>query len=309
MTTSEAQAREALAEATSSSALRAYLALLLGVTCIGFSAIFTRWAEAPGVVVAAWRVGVATAALALPFARQPAPRRQLSRSMLGWAILGGALFALDVGVWSASLDYTTAANATFMANTAPLWVGLLTLFLLHKPLPRLFWPSIALALSGAAVMIFSNVESVAVRQGDLMALLASFFWAGYQLVTARARSQMSNLSYLWLMVFTSTALLVPFSLLRGYALVGYSPQTTLAMLGAGLVSQVGGYLGINYALGHLTAARVSVTILLQPVITAVAAFILLGEPFGGWRLVGGALILAGVYLVTVPSRGNGQRRE
>ena len=90
--------------------------------------------------------------------------------MLTGAVLGGLFFGMDVGIWNASLDYTPAANATFMTNTAPLWVGLFSLFVLKEKLPRLFWPGMVLALGGAALMVFSNGGNVAVRQGDLKAV-------------------------------------------------------------------------------------------------------------------------------------------
>ncbi len=282
--------------------LRATVALLLGVGCIGFSGVFARSADAPGIVTAVWRVGIAALVLAIPFMRQRPEKRHLSRRLLGGAILGGVFFAADLGLWNASTDYTTAANATFMANMAPLWVGLATLYVLRERLPRFYWPSIALALGGAGVMIFGGGTDLAVRQGDLMALVSSLSWAGYQMVTARARTGtgVSNLSYLWLMCLTSFLILLPVPPLSGYALAGYDTRTTLLLIGAGLVSQVGGYLGINYALGHLSAARVTVILLLQPVLTAIFAYILLGEDFGGVRLIGGALILVGVYLVNRP---------
>lgn len=282
--------------------LRAYLALALGVGCIGFSGVFARSADAPGIVMAVWRVGIAVTVLFIPFLRQRPEKRTLSRRLLGGAVLGGTFFAADLGLWNASTDFTNAANATFMANMAPLWVGLATLFVLRERLPRLYWPSTALALAGAGVMIFGGGADLAVRQGDLMALVSSFSWAGYQMVTARARTGtgVSNLSYLWLMCLTSLLILLPVPPLSGYALAGYEPRTTLLLIGAGLVSQVGGYLGINHALGHLPAARVTVILLLQPVLTAIFAYLLLGEAFGGVRLIGGVLILVGVYLVTRP---------
>ena len=278
---------------------RAYVSLLLGVLCIGFSGIFARSADAPGIVMAVWRVGTATAVLAIPFLRQPAPQRRVRRSLLAGAMLGGLLFSGDLGLWNASLDHTTAANATFLGNASPIWVGLLTLFVLREGLPRRFWPGVSVAVGGAAFLIFGGGD-VRARQGDLMALTASVFWASYQVVTGRVRPHLSNLSYIWVMSATSFLILLPVPSLSGYALVGYSADATLKLLGAGLVSQVGGYLGINYALGHLPAARVSVALLLQPVLTAILAYLLLGESFGGWRLLGGGLILAGVYLVTRP---------
>ena len=202
-----------------------------------------------------------------------------------------------MALFHVALDYTTAANATFLGNIAPLWVGLITLVVLRRALPRLFWPGVAVALTGAALIVFGNGGLTGVSPGDLIVLFSSVIWAAYQVITGEARARMSTLTWVWLIVAVACVELVMVSLLLGEALAGYNLKTTLAMLGAGLVSQVGGFLGFNYALGHIPALQVSVANMLQPVITAVAAFILLGEPFGGWRLVGGALILAGVYLV------------
>lgn len=278
--------------------LRATVVLLFGVLCIGFSGIFTRAADAPGVVVAAWRLGLAGAVLTIPFARQaPDQRRHLKPRLLGWAGLGGALFAVDIGLWNAALDYTTAANTTFLGNIAPVWVGLFTLIVLRQRLPRFYWLSVALALGGAGLMIFGGELGLGVRQGDLMAVGASLFWAAYQVVTARVRPRMDNLVYVLVMNLTSFAILLPVSLLSGFSMTGYDQRTGLIILAATLISQLGGFLAVNYAMGYLPAVRTTLILLLQPVVAAVAGVIFLAEPFGGWRLVGGALILAGVYLV------------
>ena len=79
----------------------------------------------------------------------------------------------------------------------------------------------------------------------------------------------------------------------------------MALVGLGPVSQLGGWLGINYALGHLHAAPVSVWLLGQVVVTALAAMPLLGEYLNVNQLVGGVLILLGMIFVT---RGTDGRR-
>ncbi len=286
-----------IASATRQTNLRTYAILILAIVAFGFSAIFARIADAPGMVVATWRVSIAAAVLAIPFARQTAAQRRLDRHTRRWALIGGTIFAASVALFHVALDYTTAANATFLGNIAPLWVGLITLVVLRRALPRLFWPGVAVALTGAALIVFGNGGLTGISPGDLIVLFSSMIWAAYQVITGEAREQMSTLTWVWLVVAVACVWLVPLSLLLGEALGGYNLKTTLAMLGAGLVSQVGGFLGFNYALGHIPAPQVSVANMLQPVITAVAAFILLGEPFGGLRLVGGGLILAGIYLV------------
>ena len=83
----------------------------------------------------------------------------------------------------------------------------------------------------------------------------------------------------------------------GKPLTGYSPQTYLAFLGAGLISQTIGYFSVAYALGHLPAAVVSPTMIAQPVLTALLAIPLVGEALLPAQVMGGVMVLAGIYLV------------
>lgn len=278
---------------------RAYFILGASFTAFGFTAIFARAADAPGLVIAAWRTAIATILLGILFLRQPAEQRRVDRVTLQRGLIGGTIFASALGSFHYALDYTTAANASFLDNVAPLWVGLITLFVLRKPLPRLFWPAVGLALAGAALIVFSAGGLSNPNTGDLIVLAQSLVWGLYLVLTGEWRARVNTLTWVVMVMAVSTFWLTGFSLLQGYVLSGYSTPTTLAMIAAGVISQTGGFLGFNYALGYIPAPRVSIAAMLQPVITAVAAAILLGEAFGGWRLVGGALILSGVYLVTV----------
>jgi len=88
----------------------------------------------------------------------------------------------------------------------------------------------------------------------------------------------------------------------GTTLSGFPPRAWLALAGLGLVSQLCGWLAINYALGHLRAAPVSVCLLAQAVVTAVVAMPVLGEFLRTNQLAGGALVLGGIYLVTAGER-------
>ena len=88
-------------------------------------------------------------------------------------------------------------------------------------------------------------------------------------------------------------------------LSGFSTRTWLALLGLGLISQLGAYLGLAYALGHLPATVTSVGLLAQVPLTALLAVPLLGEPLTAPYLAGGALVLTGIYVVNrAPSVGS-----
>ncbi|MBF6613238.1 MAG: DMT family transporter [Chloroflexi bacterium] len=294
-----------------SARLRAYAALGLGAVCIGFSAIFTKWAIVPGPVSAFYRVAIASVALALPLAlhvaRQQAKgpallpgdaKRKMSSVGLALTALAGLFFALDLGFWNTSLAYTSAADSTLLGNISTLWVALGALLLFHEQLKRRFWSGMLLALVGAAVVVGRDAfEGATLGLGDLLAVGSSLFYASYMLCTQRARRYVSTLPFMWVSSAVATLFLLAYLLVVGDPLSGFSAQTYLALLSLGLVSHVLGWLSINYALGHLPASITAVTLLLQPVITALVAVPLLSENLSFYQIGGGVLVLLGVYIV------------
>jgi drug/metabolite transporter (DMT)-like permease len=288
--------------------MNATVALVIGLFSIGFSALFVRWAEAPGAVTSFYRMAVATAVMAAPFWRHWRRRGyQLSRPGVVLAAAGGLLFAGDLILWATGITLSGATIPTLMANTAPLWVGLGSLLIFRERQGPLFWVGLALAMAGAALILGRDLAGVAgIGLGSLMGLGAAVFYGSYYLVTQRGRGYLSTLAYFWITcAFASLALLVA-NFLLGYPLTGYSATTYLNFLAQGVIVQVAGWLAINYAQGYLPAAVVAPTLLGQPVVTAVLAVWLLDEQFTIWHLLGGAAVLAGVYLVHW-SRSSGRR--
>jgi drug/metabolite transporter (DMT)-like permease len=276
-----------------------YLALMLGILCLSFSAMFGKWANAPGPVIGFYRIGIA-ALLLLPvfIYRKIKYRVRLPWAILLFPILGGILTALDHGTWNSSLRYTSAANATLLGNTAPLWVALFAWLVLRERLKGLFWVGLAFALGGAVIVLGSDfLRHPSIGMGDLLAITAGVFYAGYFIVTERGRQKLDTLSYVWLVDVIAALTLLAISLAMRMPLTGYPTQTYMAFLGAALISQVGGYLSIGYALGHLPASVVSPTLIGQPVVTALLAIPLLGEALRTEQWLGGLVVLVGIYLV------------
>jgi drug/metabolite transporter (DMT)-like permease len=275
-----------------------YLALAAGILSLGFSAIFVTWANAPGPVMAFYRIGIATLILSPFFYKTQRGRFKLTRIVLIFPIIGGLFTALDHAVWNTAVLYTTAANATLLGNTAPLWVALTAWLIFKERLEGLFWAGLALALTGAAVVLgYDFLIHPSLGLGDILAMLAGFFYAGYLVITQMGRRHLATVSYIWIVNLSSTAFLLVMSLALGMPLTGYSGQTYLAFLGAAVVSQILGYLSIAYALGRLPASVVSPTILGQPVVTALLAAPLLGEHLQPYQGLGGLTVLAGIFLV------------
>jgi drug/metabolite transporter (DMT)-like permease len=271
----------------------------MGIICLSFSAMWGKWANAPGPVIGFYRIGLAAIILLPVFVyRQHKYGIKFPKAILLFPILGGIFTALDHGTWNSSLRYTSAANATLLGNTAPLWVALIAWLVFREKLKGLFWVGLAFAMGGAAIVLGSDfIRHPSIGLGDLLAMAAGVFYAGYFIVTERGRQKLDTLSYVWLVDVIAAITLLAITLGLRMPLTGYPTQSYLAFMGAALVSQVGGYLAIVYALGHLPASVVSPTLIGQPVVTALLAIPLLGEALRTEQWVGGIVVLVGIYLV------------
>jgi drug/metabolite transporter (DMT)-like permease len=283
-------------QARSARRLGAYLALIGGILCIAWSAIFVRWTDMPGPASAFYRMLIPAAVL-LPtwFFDRQAPR--VSPQTLGIIAAGGLFFALDLALYNTAILRTSAANATLLGNNTPVFVGLFTWLAFRRRPALAFWLGLVLALAGALVIVWADMSRlVRFGGGDLMALGASACFGVYLMATERVRATTGTLVFLRLAVFSSTLFLLAMNLAMGVSLAIPPGRSWAALLGLGLVSQLGGYLALTYALGHLPATVTSVTLLSQGPLTAVMAALLLGERLTGALLVGGALVLLGVGL-------------
>ena len=279
-------------------ALLAYIALGTGILALSFSAMFVRWANAPGPVTAFYRLFFSIFLL-LPFFL---PRLKTNTSIKSWMIvfplLAGVFTALDLGLWTASLSYTTAANATLLGNTAPLWVALGTWLILKQRLAPAFWRGLIIALSGAALIMGTDfILHPRFGIGDAMAILTGVFYGGYFLFTERSRMHFDPISHIWLVGVGASLSLFIANLALNYPMTGYPAPTWLVFLSTAVVSQLIGYMSLAYALGHLPASIVSPTMILQPIVTTLLAIPLLGEIPSIWQGIGGAIALVGIYIV------------
>jgi len=276
--------------------MQAYFALVAGIVCIAWSAIFVRWTDIPGPASAFYRMLIPAVVL-LPTFLFDRSGTQLSGRMLWIIALGGLFFALDLALYNTSILKTTAANATLLGNNTPIVVGLLSWLVFGKRPQAAFWLGLLLALVGTLVILWADLgKHMRFGVGDLMALGAAACFAVYLLATERVRTSTSTLGFLRLAMFSSTVALFLINLLMGIALRVPHGRTLWAVLGLGLISQLGGYLALTYALGHLPATITSVSLLTQGPLTAVMAAILLGESLTWPQIVGGALVLTGVGL-------------
>ncbi|MBL8051115.1 MAG: DMT family transporter, partial [Anaerolineales bacterium] len=130
-----------------------YLALAIGITALSLSAMFVRWADAPGPITGFYRVFIATLLFTPFFIQRQRTLPPLEMRWIWFPILAGMFTALDFATWNTSVQYTTAAKATLLGNTSPLWVALAAFFFLREKLRGSFWIGLALSLIGATFVV------------------------------------------------------------------------------------------------------------------------------------------------------------
>ena len=277
----------------------AVAALLVGAAAIGASALFVKVSETGPVATAFWRV-----ALALPFLWTWSVIGSRGGHVAGFAaerrliIAAGLFFAGDLALWHWSIMLTSVANATLLANLAPIFVAI-AVWLLYgmRPTP-LFLAGLAAALVGVAVLLGGDFRSGGgAVLGDILGVATAMFYGAYQLTVTRARSRAStSVIMAWSGLITAVVLL-PLALVSGEPLFPHSTAGWAKLVGLALISQVAGQSLIAYAMAHLPATFSSVGLLAQPVIAAALAWVLLGETLGWIEIAGAIVVLAGIRVV------------
>ena len=278
----------------------ALLALCGGAIAIAFAPIFVRLSQVGPSATAFWRLTLALPALWLwmivegqgkdPF------RHPLSSADYGRLSVAGLFFAGDLAVWHWSIRFTSVANATLLANFAPIFVALGGWWFFRQGVGLTFLLGMGTALVGTTLMVGTSFQVSAQHLwGDVLGLITAVFYAGYILSVKRLRGEFSAATIMaWGGAVTSAALL-PVALLSGEHLLPSSSLGWRPLIGLALISQVGGQSLIAYALAHLPAAFSSLTLLLQPVMATIFAWLILNETLGPWQALGGVLVLSGIF--------------
>ena len=260
--------------------------------------MFVRWANAPGPITVFYRLFFSTLILTPFFIQRQRRETSIPRSILIFPILAGIFTACDFTFWNSSLAFTTAANATLLGNTAPLWVALGAWLIFREKITSVFWLGLLLALTGAMLIMGSDfLLHPRLGIGDLMASTAAIFYASYMLSTQRGRQHIDPLRYTWLVGVSATIATAIINLILRNSFFGYDARTWLIFLATAIVSQTIGYISISYVLGHLPARIVSPTLIGQPIMTTILAIPLLSEIPSLIQVVGGLVALAGIYIV------------
>ena len=213
-------------------------------------------------------------------------------------IASGVALGAHFGFWISSLDYTSVAASVVLVSTQPVFVAVLAYLLFGESTTPLSFLGILIALAGTAVIAFDKTIGSAAFFGNVLALIGAVTVAVYVLIGRSSRTGgVGVLPYSIMVYSAAAATLLPVALILDVRLWGYSGETWfwLAAITAG--PQLLGHTVFNWALRYVEASVISGTILAEPVVAALLAWLVLSERPGLLTLVGGAVVLAGLYFL------------
>lgn len=277
---------------------RQYVVLATGVISVSFAAIFIRLAEAPPLVIAAYRLCLASI-LIWPAAavRSREELRRLNKRDIIMAVLSGAFLALHFGLWIASLSYTSVATSVVLVTANPIFVAIASYFFFREKLTRQTISGIIVCLIGAVLIGYGNWRlGTSPLLGGVLALLGALAVAGYLLIGRQLRQTIGLLSYASLVYSSAGLLLLLATLAFGYPLSGYSTTTYIMLVLLAVVPQLLGHSSLNWSLRFVSATLVTIAVLGEPVLATTLAFLILNETPTLTEICGGILILAGIFV-------------
>lgn len=278
-----------------------FLCLVLGAAAIAFSPIFVRLSEVSPTVNVFWRMFLPLPILVSILIFQP---RKIDNSYPIKSkfeylklCIPGFFFTGDLCTYFWALKFTSVGISTLLSNCAPIFVAFAMYFIFKQKLNRIFFLGLTTAILGV-LLIAGKGSNISNRPmlGILLGSLSAIFYSGYIISVAELRAKFRTMQLMLGIELSSSLLLIIAILIAGEKTFPVSFYGWLVLIGLAFVPQFIGHSFITYSLKHLPASFSSVTLLLQPVLASIFAWIILSEKMKGIQIIGGIFVLVGIYI-------------
>lgn len=287
--------------------------IVVGVLGISLSAIFVKFSPAPSVVTASCRL-LWTVVLMTPVVLGKRTHREellhLTAKQYLVCVLSGVFLAIHFALWFESLNQTSVASSTAIVCTEVIWVAFgFAVFMKGKLSPKAV-ACIAITLLGSFLIAFSDSASEGGHlYGDLLSLFAAIAVAVYTLLGRAARKSIGNSVYTYLVYVACTVALLVLTVIQGHTIEAFVPGAIGAGFLLALFSTILGHSIFSWCLKYFSPAFISASKLCEPIVAAVFAAILFREIPGWGQIVGGAVVIAGVFWYSVEERRSLRRND
>jgi drug/metabolite transporter (DMT)-like permease len=278
--------------------------LLAGIISISFAAIFIRFCDdVPSIMIAAWRLTAASVVLLAFFRLRGHTFKNVTRDDFILSCFGGLFLALHFILWITSLKYTSVASSVVLVTTNPIFVGIFSyLFLKEKQHIELII-GIILCLIGSTLIAAGDsgferlvIVNRAALWGDILALAGAIMASGYLLVGSKVREKLDILTYITIVYTVAALILIILSLVLNIPFTGYRNSSYLYMVLLAIVPQLIGHTAFNWALKHIKASMIAITILGEPIGATILAYLFFNESVSRFQMIGIVAIFAAILI-------------
>jgi len=271
----------------------------IGLLSVGSASILIKFCDAPALVITVYRLAIAAALYCIYARITGGPiHSAFSGKQLIWAAVSGAFLGVHFMTWIASLKFTSVASSVILVHTSPVYVAAAGYFFLKEKFSKLKILGMLLTLFGVMVIGFAVPDTGADSlKGNLLALCGAVGCAGYLLIGKQLRNSVDTFRYVSVTYSVAALLSLACAVVHGDSLLAYPARIYVLFFLIAVIPQMIGHTSINWALKYFSVTTISFTILGEPVIASVLAYIILGEALTLTKISGGILALVGVILI------------
>jgi len=277
-----------------------FLMIIVGVLGVSLSAIFVRLSNAPAVVTATCRLVCAVLLMSPVVWGKEKHRKalfQLSGKQYLLCIVSGIFLAIHFALWFESLNQTSVASSTAIVCTEVIWVALGYCLFMKGSISKKAMLCIGISLFGSVLIAFSDSAAEGGHlYGDLLSLLSAIAVAVYTLLGKTARKSMTTTSYTYIVYVSCAAVLVVLTALQQHPISTFDQRAITAGFLLALFSTILGHSIFSWCLKYFSPSFISASKLCEPIVAAIAAAILFREIPAALQLIGGGIVIVGVFL-------------
>ncbi|MFW6176289.1 MAG: DMT family transporter [Thermoplasmatota archaeon] len=269
----------------------------IAMISVSFAAIFIRFSGAHPISIAFYRMFFSSLILLIFIPQYLDEIKSIGKKDFIILLTAGLFLAVHFSAWFASLKYTTVASSVVLVTAHPLIVAWLSSWYLDEKTPREAIFGIIIAMTGIVIMTFSDyrIGKLALF-GDILALIGMLAVAGYLIRGREMRRNMSLVPYAFVVYSSCAFFLAMFSVPFSTTFKIYPPQEYVIFFALAIIPTMLGHTLYNWALKYVKASFVSVSLISEPVLSSILAFIIFTEVPPTLTIIGAAVTLIGIYI-------------
>jgi len=281
--------------------------LVITIICISLSAILVRLSDAPSTVMVMYRMFLASLFI-FPMAwKHREEFAKISRKEWLVIVFAGIFLACHFGLWFESLNHTSVASSTLILALQPA-IALVggVLFFKEKVHIRTV-VAMGIAFVGVAIVGGGSLEGGnRALLGNILSFVAVVSVVLYLMIGQRNVKSINHWVYSFLVFLVAGLSVAVFNLMSGFSFIGYSTNDWLVFI-ALAIFPTGAHIIYNMLLNYVNTTTVSMSTLGEPIGASILAMILLNEMLTVVEMIGGVLIIAGIFYFLKLQGGSKQR--